>query len=82
VVQSDGGGAEKFWDRHVSRPFAFSNVKTIVVNPGVRPMLYTLPMKPATLQPGDGDKYNIRISTAGADFEIEFHAFDGGDVVP
>jgi hypothetical protein len=82
VVHATVPGAERLWDRHVSRRFNFSNVTMIVVKPGVRPTLYTLPGEPATLRPGGPTAYTVTISTKDADFEIEHHGFDGGDIIP
>jgi len=75
-------GEEKFWDRHVRRRFDFSDVTMIAVRPGLRPLIYTLPGEPATLEPEEPSAFTITISTSGMDFEIEFHGFDGGDPVP
>lgn len=79
VVQPRAAGAENLWDRYVSRQFAFSDVRMIVVKPGPRPLLYTLPGKPATLEPRESAAYTVTISTGGGDFQIEFYGFDGGD---
>jgi hypothetical protein len=82
IVRPTDPGAEKLWDRHVTRRFSFSDVTMIVTKPGVRPLLYTLPGEPAELERGSIAAYTITISTTGSDFEIEFYGFDGGEAVP
>ena len=82
IVQPTVPGAEKLWDRHVTRRFSFTDVTMVVAKPGVQPLLYTLPREPAELETGEIAAYTVTISTTGSDFEIEFYGFDGGQPVP
>jgi hypothetical protein len=81
VVQRPSPGADRFWDRYTRWRFDLSDVRMIVVKPGVRPLIYTLPGEPAKLEPGLA-AFTVTITTSGKDFQIEFHGFDGGEAVP
>ncbi len=66
------------WDKHVRRRFNFADLNRIVVKPGAKPDLYSIP---AEFVSGSPEAYTVTISTQDDGFDIEYYGFDGGRIV-
>ena len=66
------------WDKHVRRRFNLADLARIVVKPGAKPDLYSIPAKFVS---GSREAYTVTISTKAEAIEIEYHGFDGGRII-